>query len=45
VVQCYVVPLRTTQRIAYVVFFSAEKHIRWKQGALDDVARSVELAE
>jgi serine/threonine protein kinase len=45
VVQCYVIPLRTTQRNVYVVFFSAEKQIKWQQTTLDDVARSVKLHE
>lgn len=45
VVQCYVIPLRTTQRNVYVVLFSAEKQIKWQQPILDDVARSVELHE
>jgi hypothetical protein len=29
----------------YVVFFSAEKQIKWQQTTLDDVARSVKLHE
>jgi serine/threonine protein kinase len=40
-VQCYVIPLPATSRIAYVVFFSSAKQIGWQQNGLDDVARSV----
>jgi serine/threonine protein kinase len=44
-VQCYVIPLPKTSRIAYAVFFSTTREIVWRQTALDDVARSVERGE